>query len=132
MKRVGTAMIVVLVGLTVVTSIFLSILKLVALQRQSVELQARQIQAAWLAESAVQRACARLATETGYRGETWRITANELGGRDAATIAIRVDGIADKPDRRIVHVDADYPDDPLQRVRQSRELIVRTPLSEKK
>ena len=40
------------------TVIFLSVLKLIAVQRQSMELQTRQIQAEWLAESAVQRACA--------------------------------------------------------------------------
>ena len=89
--RKGAAMIVVLVGLAVATTIFLSVLKLIAVQRQSVELQARQIQAGWLAESAVQRAAARLSAEAGYRGETWNISAQEIGGRDGATIAIRVD-----------------------------------------
>ena len=43
--------------MAVATTIFLSVLKLIAVQRQSVELQTRQIQAGWLAESAVQRAC---------------------------------------------------------------------------
>ena len=50
-------LIVVLIGMAVATMIFLSVLKLIAVQRQSVELQTRQIQAGWLAESAVQRAC---------------------------------------------------------------------------
>jgi len=132
MKRLGAAMIVVLIGMTVATSIFLSILKLIALERQAVELQARQLQAGWLAESAVQRACARLATETNYRGETWKLSAKELGGRDAATIAIRVEDVAGKPDRRSVHVEADYPDDPHERARVGRELVVRAPISQKK
>ena len=70
-------MVVVLVGLAVATMIFLSVLKLIAVQRQSVELQTRQIQAGWLAESAVQRACARLSAEANYRGETWNISAQD-------------------------------------------------------
>jgi len=120
-------MILVLAGMTVATMIFLSVLKLIAVQRQSVELETRQIQAGWLAESAVQRACARLSTETSYRGETWNISAQDIGGRDAATVAIRVDDVAGKPDRRTVHVQADYPDDPHQRARQGREVIVQIP-----
>ena len=68
-------MVVVLIGMAVATMIFLSVLKLIAVQRQSVELQTRQIQAGWLAESAVQRASARLAADGSYRGETWNISA---------------------------------------------------------
>ena len=100
MKRKGVAMVVVLIGLAVATTIFLSVLKLIAVQRQSVELQARQIQAGWLAESAVQRALARLSADANYRGETWNISAQDIGGRDGATIAIRVDDVPGKSDRR--------------------------------
>lgn len=114
----------VLVGMAVATMIFLSVLKLIAVQRQSLELQGRQMQAGWLAESAVRRAAARLAAEAGYRGETWNISAQDMGGRDGATIAIRVDDVPGKPDRRAVHVQADYPADPYQRARQGRDAIV--------
>ena len=55
--RGGAAMVMVLIAMAVATTIFLSVLKLIAVQRQSVELQTRQIQAGWLAESAVERAC---------------------------------------------------------------------------
>jgi Tfp pilus assembly protein PilV len=117
-------MLLVLISLAVATTIFLSVMKLIAVQRQSVELQARQIQADWLAESAVQRAVARLAAEADYHGETWNITAQDLGGRDGAAIAIRVDDVPGKPDRRTVRVEADYPDDPSLRARQVRETVV--------
>jgi len=120
-------MVVVLIGMAVATMIFLSVLKLIALQRQSVELQTRQIQAGWLAESGVQRASARLAAEANYRGETWTIPAQDIGGRDSASIAIRVDGIPAKLDRRAVHVEADYPNDPDQRARQVRDIVVPAP-----
>ncbi|MGO9114171.1 MAG: hypothetical protein ACLP9L_33575 [Thermoguttaceae bacterium] len=123
-RQSGAALIMVLIGMAVATTIFLSVLKLIAVQRQSVELQSRQIQAGWLAESAVQRACARLSAEGNYHGETWNISAQDIGGRDGATIAIRVDEVAGKPQRRAVHVEADYPDDPFQRARQAREVIV--------
>lgn len=120
----GVALIVVLIGMAVTTVIFLSVLKLMAVQRQSVELQIRQIQAGWLAESAVQRTTARLSAEATYRGETWNLSAEELGGRDGASIAIHVEDFPGKPDRRTIHVVADYPADPSRRARQSREVIV--------
>jgi hypothetical protein len=131
-RRRGAAAILVLVGLAVVTLIFLSILKLIAVQRQSVELQTRQVQAAWLADSGVQRARARLTADSGYHGETWNIPAQEIGGRDGAAIVIRVEEVAGKPDRRTIHVEANYPDDPIQRSRQSRELVVPVPATTKK
>ena len=57
-RRRGAALVVVLIGMAVAMAIFFSVLKMIAVQRQSVELQTRQIQAGWLAESAVERACA--------------------------------------------------------------------------
>ena len=122
--RRGTALVVVLIGMAVATMIFLSVLKLIAVQRQSVELQTRQIQAGWLAESAIERAAARHSADATYRGETWNISAQDIAGRDGATIAIRVDDVPGKPDRRSVHVEADYPADPYQRARQICEVIV--------
>ncbi len=122
--RRGAALVVVLIGMAVAMAIFFSALKMIAVQRQSVELQTRQIQAGWLAESAVERACARLSAEANYRGETWSIPATDLGGRDGATVAIRVDDLAGKPDRRAIRVEADYPAEPDQRARQSREVTV--------
>jgi len=123
------ALIVVLIGMAMATMVFLAVLKLIAVERQAVELQSRQIQAGWLAESAVQRASARLAAAANYRGETWNISAQDIGGRDGAAIVIRVDEIPGKPDRRKVHVEAalflsNRPNDPNQQARQSRELIV--------
>ncbi len=123
-RHQGAALVIVLIGMAVATMIFLSVLKLIAVQRQSVELQTRQIQAGWLAESAIERAVARLSADANYRGETWNISAQDLGGRDGATIAIRVEDVPGKPDRRSVRVEADYPTDPNQRARQSREAII--------
>ena len=123
----GAALIVVLIGMAVATTIFLSVLKLIAVQRQSVELQTRQIQASWLAESAVQRAAARLSAEASYRGETWNISAQDMGGRDDATITICVDAVSGRPDRRTIHVEADCPTDPRQRARQGRDVLIRIP-----
>lgn len=123
-KRSGVALIVLLLGMAVAAAIFLSVLKLVAVERQSVELQQRRAQAEWLAESAIERAAAKLAADEKYNGETWAIPAKELGGRDGGIVAIRIDEIAGKADQRTVHIEADFPDHPFERVREIRDRIL--------
>jgi type II secretory pathway pseudopilin PulG len=118
------ATVLLLASLAVAIAIFASVLKLIAVQRQSVASQTRQVQADWLAESAIERAAARLAADSGYHGETWNLSPQEISSRDGAAILIRVDEVPGKPDRRAVHVQADYPDDPYQRARQVRDVIV--------
>jgi hypothetical protein len=100
---------------------FITTMKLFLVQQKTIELNARQIQAGWLAESGIQRAAARLAADANYRGETWNVSAEDLGGRDAGAVAIRVEQPPGKPDRRTVHVEADYPSDPQQRARVMRD-----------
>jgi Tfp pilus assembly protein PilX len=125
-RRRGVALIVVLAGMAVAAVMFLAATKLILVQRRTVELNSRQIQAGWLAESGVQRAAARLAADASYRGETWTISAEELDGRDDGAVTIRVEPVPGKPDRRAVHVQADYPSDAQQRVRETREATIRT------
>ena len=47
------------------------LLRLVGSQRVLIRSEERTLQAEWLAESGVERAVARLAGDTSYRGETW-------------------------------------------------------------
>jgi type II secretory pathway component PulK len=119
-------MIVVLLAMAMATIIFLATLKMIAVQRKTIALGARQIQAGWLADSGVERAAARLAADANYRGETWNISPEDLDGRDGGTVAIRVEDIPGKPGRRAVHVEADFPPDPQQRAREVRDVIIRT------
>ena len=55
-----------------------------------------------------------MAADANYRGETWKISAADLEGRDDGTVAIRVKPVPGKADRRAVRVQADYPSDPQQ------------------
>ncbi|HEY2159042.1 MAG TPA: hypothetical protein VGH33_25665 [Isosphaeraceae bacterium] len=89
----------------------------------------RRLQAEWLAESALDRASARLAADSGYRGETWNIPAERLNGRDAATVLIEVRPVPDHPDRRALLARADYPTAGTRRARQSREITIVVPVA---
>jgi type II secretory pathway component PulK len=123
--RKGTALILVLVGLGVTTLIFMAAMKMILVQRKSIELNSRQIQSRWLAESGIERAAARLAADAKYEGETWNVSAEDLGGRDGGKVTIKVEQVPGKPGRRTVHVEADYPPEPELRARETRDVTLR-------
>ena len=123
-RRRGLVSVAVLIALFVIGLVCAGLLKVALGRRAEVGREERRAQAAWLAGSGVDRAVVRLGASVDYTGETWEIPADDLGGRGAATVAIEVEKVADRPDRRKVSVRADYPSGSSLRVRQSREIIV--------
>jgi Tfp pilus assembly protein PilV len=139
----GIVLLVIIVVVFVAGVIGLSVAKLVAAQRQTLQTQWRQEQTAWLAESALERAAARLAADPSYRGETWTVAAQDLAGAQGGVVTIRVQADAmpkakgtvpfssnenrDSPPRVRVQVEADYPDHPHLRARCTKEAIVSLP-----
>lgn len=91
------------------------------------EQQTRRHQALWLAESAAGRAAAQLRRDPSYPGETWSVPAADLGGLYAGKVVIQV--VPDENDDvgRRVNIEADYPDDPLHRIRITKELTLPAP-----
>jgi hypothetical protein len=110
--------VVVLVCLLIMTLICGTLLHMIQSQRALVRSEERRLQADWLADSGVERALARLSDDPGYRGETWALSAQELGGSDAGVVTITVDA------PRLVIVQADYPVDPTLRVRSRRQVTL--------
>jgi hypothetical protein len=120
--RRGVAVVAVLMCLIVLTLIGAAILKLGLVRRQINRDLELRLQAEWLVESGVNRALAR-AAESDYKGETWRLTAADLGlpeqseqinkqekGKvDAAIVTIAVDQPGTETRRRRIRVQADYP-----------------------
>ena len=125
--RRGAVLIVVLACLAVALLVMVSLVRLAAVERNQVQVGAWQSQARWLAESALERAAARLAADPKYSGETWSLPAEALGGRDGAVVRIEVETPTGQPARRLLRVQADYPDHPHLRVRQTRQLAVEIP-----
>jgi hypothetical protein len=115
-----------LVCLLVMTLICGSLLRTIQTQRALLRSEERRLQADWLAESGLERACARLANDAEYQGENWSLTGNQMGGKEDATVTIHVaarpgkDGVR----QRLVNVQADYPRDPVRRVRVRRQALV--------
>ena len=122
--RHGLVSVAVLIALIVIAIVAAALLKVALSRRAEVGMEERRLQAGWLAESGVERALARLSASGEYPGESWEIPPEDLGGRGPATVAIRVDRVADQADRRKVRVQADYPSGSSLRSRRSREFIV--------
>jgi hypothetical protein len=128
-RRRGLASVVVLIALFIIGLVCAALLKVAFARRGEVAREERRIEAAWLADSGLARALARLDHSGDYAGETWEIPAEDLGGRGSASVLIRVEKVADRPDRRKVRVQADYPSGSSLRARQSREIIAAVPSS---
>ena len=122
--RRSAVLIVVLVCLAIAAAMGVVLVKLAATGRQSMQAQGWRMQAQWLAESGLERAAARLAADPKYSNETWTIAAEELGGDAGGVVRIRAEAVADQPNRRLVSVEADYPDDPQHRVRCNKQIVV--------
>jgi hypothetical protein len=124
LRRSGLVSVAVLIALFVIGLVCAGLLKVAFARRAEVAMNERRVQAEWLAESGLDRAVARLKASVDYAGETWEVSTEDLGGRGAATVAIQVEKITDRPERRKVRVQADYPTGSSLRSRQSRETIV--------
>ena len=114
----------VLLGLIVLAMLMGLLIRSALIRRTETARAERRLQAETLARSGLERAAARLATNPGYDGETWEITADSLGKRDSGLVRIAVEKIDGQPDRRRVTSRADYPGRPESRSRVTRTRIV--------
>jgi hypothetical protein len=121
--RKGLAIVPALVCLLLVTLLCAALLKQSRTRRDSSRDEQRRMQAEWLAESGAERAAARLSVDPEYRGETWEIPAGSLGG-DPGRVTIAVEAVKDRPGRRSVRVEADYPPGREHRARHTQRRTV--------
>lgn len=123
-RRRGLTSVVALIALVIIALVCAAILKVGLSRRVDLAGTERRLQADWLAESALDRASSRLALAPDYGGETWTIPAEDLGGRGPASVVIRVEPVADRPDRRRVVVQAEYPSGATLRARRGKEIVM--------
>lgn len=120
----GAALIVTIVCLVVIAALGASLLRsLVAEHRQS-QRRRDQMQAFWLAESAVQRGAVRLAAAADYAGEDWPVEIDDGGRRVRGQATIGIEAVAGQPQARRIVVEARYPADGVASVLQQRETVV--------
>ena len=122
--RRGIALLIMIVALVLLLAFSAVLLGLARDRLLNLRRRESAVQAELLAESALDRAAAKLALDPTYSGETWTISARELGGRDDARVTIKIAGVSKRPNRREARVVADYPIDPTRRARRSQSLFI--------
>lgn len=127
--RRGAVLVAVMICLLLISLLTASLVANVAAQRRQLRQEEQNLQAEWLAESALELAAARLAGEAAYAGETWNVAAEDLGGAQAATVTIRV-GRGIRPRDCTVTAQVEYPAGSRTAVRRTKHLTVtlRSPL----
>jgi Tfp pilus assembly protein PilX len=123
-RRLGLILAAVLLSLLVVTLVGAELTEAIAQHHRQSRLAEDRQQAFWIAESAVQRAVHALAKSPDYQGETWRLSAEDLGSGRAGVATIKVGPAAGSTTQRRIAVQAYFPDDPVYRTLYERELIL--------
>jgi type II secretory pathway component PulK len=111
----------VLVCLTVVTITLAVMIGRMSQGHRQVMRRQRQVQVQWLAESAIDRAAARLHRDPSYRGETWQLSPEAMGDRWSAQITIQIE-TPEAEGGGIVRVTVIYPQSQLQGVRYEKHV----------
>lgn len=111
-QRRGAALVAALVLLTVILITGGVMLQQLAATQRAARQTGRQLQAQWLAESALDRALAQRRANPDYAGETWRPPSADSGEQGVAQIEIQT-----VDDAAIINITADFPAHPLHRAR---------------
>jgi hypothetical protein len=137
-RRRGITVVLVLVILVIIAFAGSALLKVGLAQREFARGADRRLQAEWLLESGVSRALARLDVDRDYAGETWPLSAGELGlpyaGRAsgaagtadtrAAVVTIAVARVPGEASRRQIRIQTDYPRGPERHGRHSKQMLI--------
>ena len=110
-RRRGVALLIVLTTLMLAGVAISLVLRANLTARAESRRAAARLQAEYLAVAGYELASERLRADANYSGETWQVSAEELGARDAATVAIEVAADPSEAAARLVTVVADYPAD---------------------
>jgi Tfp pilus assembly protein PilX len=115
-RRTGFVLMIVLVFLAIGMTLVVGWLRIAMLDYRQSRATEDRLQAEWLAESALERAGAKLLGDRSYQGENWQVSATDLGRpatvaeRSAGgVVVIAVEPVPDRPTARRVHVQADFP-----------------------
>lgn len=123
-ERSGVVLVPVLVCLMIVASLAASLLRSGFVRRDQARAEAVRLQADWLAESGLERAATALRRDPGYLGETWKLSADDLGGQGPGEVLIAVEPAPGATGRRIVRARAIYPADAIRSARRTKQVTL--------
>lgn len=114
-RRNGAILVMALVCLLVVGIFSASTIRRLVEQRRLATHQQYRLQTLWLAESARQRAVAKLNLDRNYEGETWRVEADTFGDGKSGIAIIQVAEITEDHSQRRIMIESQYPESELYR-----------------
>lgn len=123
-RPTGVILAAVLVALLVVMMLGAALTNAFLARRKLVRESEWQQQGLWLAESAMQRAEHRLATEPDYAGDTWQLPPDQLNGTSAGVALIRVEAVSEPQPGHRIFIDASYPSNGLKKSFHHRERFI--------
>ena len=123
-SRRGAVLAALLICLLIVMLVSAALVRGLVVQHRLVRSESQRLQAMWLAESALDRAVARLRADAAYPGETWSVSRGQPAEEPSGVAVIRVAAVEGAADKRSITVEARWPDDPVFRVLEQRELTV--------
>jgi hypothetical protein len=129
--RRGSITVVVLVCLVVIILICGALLRVSLAERKLVRSEEDRLQAEWLVEAGLERGAARLTDNASYTGESWKLSAEDLGGPDPGLVTIVVETSPEQPGQRALSVRAEYPAGSSRAVRQSKRLALKPSASDR-
>lgn len=114
--RRGTALLIVLTLLILVTVAISLAVRTNLTARRAARHEAVALQAESLANAGGELAATQLQASAAYAGEVWQVPAEELGGRDTAQVTIEVAADPVDASAKMITVVAEYPagDSPLK------------------
>lgn len=123
-SRRGIALLMTIAAMVFVSAIGAVLLGLARSRLLDLRREESAIQAEFLAEAALDRAAAKLQADPSYTGEIWKISAKEMGGREAAQVVIAISADSRRPNRREARAVADFPVDTRRRSRRTRTICI--------
>jgi len=127
-NRRGTILVIALTTLLVVTLVAGAVLRGYLQSYRQLRREQDQLQAQWLADSALDRAASRLGADPKYAGETWKVELpSSTGDVTLGNVTITVESEPDQPESRRIAVAARFPDEDYRRTIAERTLTVSKP-----
>lgn len=123
--RRGAIAVIAMIAILITISIGLGMVKTTLIARQETLRWQHQTQAEWLVEAGIERAVVQFESSPDYRGETWALSAEELGGREEAQIVIDLKPTGEADDEYRLNVIADYPAHGDDRIRSSKVITIK-------
>ena len=124
-RRRGAGLVIALVTLLVITSTMAAIIHSLFADLRQTRQAASELQAQWLADSALSRAAAQLQSNPTYAGETWRASVASNDSSESTGVAeIRIEQREEQNKDLRVIVEARYPDHPWRRVVTRRTFLI--------